>query len=194
MSRHSQPYAKFRADQSAALRQHSAAVLKARAMGPVKGLTPSRVTASGGTTDTGAGSSAPPPDPTYEAARAAAGRNIQIGDAEAAYQHAALSNEYGIGDASNPYSKAALLQNSYNQAKLATTNSLAAQGQLYSGAMVNAQGTNDRNYSINNDALLRAYQAAQHNVTLGQANSYATNAIGTSDQAFAALLRSLGGG
>jgi hypothetical protein len=138
--------------------------------------------------------SAPPPDPTYEAYRASAGRNISVGNAEAAYQHANISNEYGIGDSSNPFSRAAMLQESYNRSKLGTTNSLAAQGQLYSGAMINAQNENQHQYSIQNDALQRAYGAAQRSVTLGQAQNYANNAIGVSDQGFAALLRSLGMG
>jgi hypothetical protein len=86
------------------------------------------------------------------------------------------------------------LQESYNRAKLGTTNGLAAQGQLYSGAMTNAQNENDHQYSIQNDALQRAYRLRQHSVNYGQAQNYANNAIGVSDQGFAALLRSLGMG
>src|SRR3954470_528060 len=159
--------------------------------GPPKGLTGSAATPN---TAGNPGPSAPPPDPTYEAYRASAGRNVSLGDAEATYQHANISNEYGIGDSSNPCSKAAMLQESYNRAKLGTTNGLAAQGQLYSGAMTNAQNENDHQYSISNDALQRAYQNAQHSVGYGQAQNYANNAIGVSDQGFAALLRSLGMG
>lgn len=47
-------------------------------------------------------------------------------------------------DPNNPYSKAAQLQRSYDNAKRGTTNGLAARGQLYSGAMANAQNSNDR--------------------------------------------------
>jgi hypothetical protein len=139
-----------------------------------------------------AGPSAPPIDPAFEAYRAAAGRNVAVSDAEAKYQLGSLSNEYGIGDTSNPYSKAALLQESYNRSKLGTTNSMASQGQLYSGALQNAQGENDRNYSINSDALKRAYGNATHAVRYGQAQTYANNAIGVDSSAFQSLLNSLG--
>jgi hypothetical protein len=87
---------------------------------------------------------APSPRPIRRMRRTALQRAATSvsGNAEAAYQHANISNEYGIGDSSNPFSKAAMLQESYNRSKLGTTNSLAAQGQLYSGAMINAQNEN----------------------------------------------------
>jgi hypothetical protein len=50
-------------------------------------------------------------------------------------------------DPNNPYSRAAQLKKSYDQAKTGTTNGLAARGQLYSGAMTNAQNANDTGYS-----------------------------------------------
>lgn len=56
-------------------------------------------------------------------------------------------------DPNNPYSKAAQLQRSYDNAKRGTTNSMAAQGQLYSGALTNAQNTNDTGYSTSKDTL-----------------------------------------
>lgn len=45
-------------------------------------------------------------------------------------------------DPNNPFSRAALLQKRYTEAKQGTTNSMAAQGQLYSGALQTAQDEN----------------------------------------------------
>ena len=136
--------------------------------------------------------SGPPIDPAFEAYRAAAGRNVSLSDAEAKYQQGALSNEYGIGDSSNPYSKAALLQESYNRSKLGTQNSVGG-NQIFSGSYQNAQGENDRNYSIGSDALKRAYGQASHGIQYGQAQTYANNALGVDSEKFNALLRALGG-
>jgi hypothetical protein len=53
-------------------------------------------------------------------------------------------------DPNNPFSRAALLQKRYMEAKQGTTNSMAAQGQLYSGALQTAQ---DENAFQNNAAV-----------------------------------------
>lgn len=45
-------------------------------------------------------------------------------------------------DPNNPFSRAALLQKRYTESKQGTTNSMAAQGQLYSGALQSAQDEN----------------------------------------------------
>jgi hypothetical protein len=56
-------------------------------------------------------------------------------------------------DPNNPFSRAAQLKKSYDQAKTGTGNSLAAQGQLYSGALANAQNANDTGYSQGQNTL-----------------------------------------
>lgn len=56
-------------------------------------------------------------------------------------------------DPNNPFSRAALLRKNYQQAKTGTTNSLASRGQLYSGAMTNAQNANDSGFQQNDNAL-----------------------------------------
>jgi hypothetical protein len=101
-----------------------------------------------------------PVDPIYD--QQVAGVNQGYGDALAGLNQQQLATlaDYGYTatfddqgkvtgltyDPSNPFSRAALLRKHYQQAKTGTTNSLAAHGQLYSGAMVNAQDANDRGY------------------------------------------------
>lgn len=59
-------------------------------------------------------------------------------------------------DPSNPFSRAALLKRRYDQAKMGTTNSYAARGQLYSGAAREAQNNLGFQQQGANDALLKA--------------------------------------
>lgn len=59
-------------------------------------------------------------------------------------------------DPTNPYSQAALMQQHYNQARKAAGNQLAAQGQLYSGAYVNAQDAVSRDQGQASDSLQKA--------------------------------------
>lgn len=66
------------------------------------------------------------------------------------------------GAAYNPYSQAAVLQRSYDNTKRGTTNSYAAQGQLYSGALKNAQATNAYNFNVSSDALQRGASDYYH--------------------------------
>lgn len=60
-------------------------------------------------------------------------------------------------DPANPFSRAALLQRSYDQAKRGSTNSYAARGQLYSGALQNAQDENTFGFQRGDDQLRRAF-------------------------------------
>jgi hypothetical protein len=59
-------------------------------------------------------------------------------------------------DPSNPNSRAALLLKHYQQSKAGTQNSMAARGQLYAGARVNAQNANDSNYQVADDQQRKA--------------------------------------
>lgn len=60
-------------------------------------------------------------------------------------------------DASNPYSRAALLQKSYDQTKQGNTTSYAARGQLYSGALGNAQNAAQTNFNTSSEGLRSAF-------------------------------------
>lgn len=66
-------------------------------------------------------------------------------------------------DPNNPYSRAALAQRAYNNNQRGATNSYAAQGQLYSGALQNVidpkEGSNAFNYGQQTDALQKALTA-----------------------------------
>jgi hypothetical protein len=139
-------------------------------------------------------STAPPVDPQAEAYKVSAQRNAALGDADAGYQTARIENQYGLGsDRSNPYSDAKLLEDSYLRDQRGTTNSYAAQGQLYSGAYKRMKGENERQYSIGYDRLARSYQDAKYGVTRGQLQSYADFGSGVDDERFRSILRGLGG-
>lgn len=71
----------------------------------------------------------------------------------------------------NPYSQANILQRNYDIAKRGTTNSYAAQGQLYSGALKNAQATNTYNYNRASDALQRGSLDYYHGLTSNLQNA-----------------------
>lgn len=135
-----------------------------------------------------------PLDPQYEAYLTQARYQRGLADAEAAYQTGQIRQEYGVEDQSNPYSRAALLKDTYEQAKRGTRNSLASSGQAHSGAAGRAQGANDRNYSIGYDQLVRQYQGAIHGVQYGQAQTIANYGTGQDQAAYEALIRALGGG
>lgn len=96
-------------------------------------------------------------------------------------------------DPNNPFSRAALLKRSYDQAQTGATNSLAAQGQLYSGALQNARNRNTFNFQQGSDALqkslgnLLADLIARRRTALTQANAARVQADDT------ALLDGLGG-
>jgi hypothetical protein len=57
----------------------------------------------------------------------------------------------------NPYSKAALLQQNYDNARRGTTNSAGLQ--LYAGSSINAQNANTNHYGEGRNALEKAYAA-----------------------------------
>jgi hypothetical protein len=59
-------------------------------------------------------------------------------------------------DPNNPFSKAALLKKSYDTGRARTGQSMASQGQLYSGAYQNAQDLLNRNQLQGEDALTKS--------------------------------------
>lgn len=60
-------------------------------------------------------------------------------------------------DYSNPYSRASLLKKAYDQRSTGEGNSLAARGQLYSGAYQNAQNAAASDFNQSNSALLSQF-------------------------------------
>lgn len=154
--------------------------------------------------DGGPGPAAPgttpqPYDPSLDQAALIANRNVALAQGEGAYQLGNLGFDYGYNpdgslNTANPYSRAALYQLAYTNSKRATTNSMAAQGQLYSGAYGHQQGLNDQAYAQNEAANRLAFQRAVHGVQSGQLNTYANAGTGVSDTDFQALLKATYGG
>jgi hypothetical protein len=111
------------------------------------------------------GPSVLPPDPTYLATVAGnqSSHDITAADLARDRKNAFLSYGYtqdAAGnlafDPTNPFSQAALLKRSYDQAQRGNTNSYAARGQLYSGALQNAQDESGFQYQAGSDKLTKA--------------------------------------
>lgn len=141
----------------------------------------------------------PPFDPAFEASKLGATWNVQTGDAEAGYQtgRTAYSTGYnadGSRNASNPYSQAQLLQDNFHRSQTGTNNSMAAAGQLYSGARLNAQGRNDRLYAEGSAGLRDSASDTYHGIQVGQLQNYGANSLGVGQGQFDSLRRSIYGG
>lgn len=109
-----------------------------------------------------------PPDATYEATVGGLTRqrDVNMAGLEQQRQQGLLNYGYtqdaggGIAfDATNPYSQAALLKRHYDQARTGNTTSYAARGQLYSGALQNAQAETNFGESQGSDALQKQLMA-----------------------------------
>lgn len=139
----------------------------------------------------------PQVDPMLEAQKAAAGLNIKLGDAWDAYATGQLTTGFGNLDnptadlASNPYSRAALLQQSYNNQRRGTTNSYASAGQLYSGALQNAQEENLRGYGQGLDALKKERQGLLDELLRDRVTRYSQTGAQLNEDTLNALLRAL---
>lgn len=115
-----------------------------------------------------------PVDPAYDSAIGSAQHGLTTGLLGAGYRRAQLGQTYGLGqradgtvfdDVSNPYSLAAEQQKAHDRAVRGTQTSMAAQGQLYSGAFQNAQNANAQTALRNRDSLVRSFQAAQQDIS-----------------------------
>lgn len=103
-------------------------------------------------------------DPVYQG-------QLAVGRQRLSSTLAALDNEQTTGltrfgftpdgqiDASNPFSQAALLKRNYDQSVRGTTNSMAARGQLYSGALQRQQRENRFGYDRGNFDLKTNFDA-----------------------------------
>lgn len=82
---------------------------------------------------------APPIDPIYDAQVGTANRRRDDALAFLDQDERTAIRTFGLDDTSDPFSRARMLQRSYEQRRLGNTNSMAARGQLYSGALQNQQ-------------------------------------------------------
>lgn len=191
----------YRASQKKATGQHSLGVTVA------KGAPSSAPNSVLGTAPTpgilGKGYSPPPVtpqplDPAFESQKLGATWNVQLADSESGYQRGETAwglgyNADGSLNASNPYSQAMLMQNEYKRSVTGADNSMAAQGQLYSGARLNAQARNDRVYAEGSSALRDQARQTYHGIDYSKLSSYGQNALGVSDADYQALRRSVYG-
>lgn len=146
-----------------------------------------------------AGTVPQPFDPSLAWAQQQATWQRGIADSEARYQQGETAwslgyNADGSLNTSNPYAQAQLLQDNYRRSVTGTDNSMAAQGQLYSGARVNAQARNDRLYAESSSALRDEARRTYHGIASGQLQSYGQNAMGLTQEQWDALRRSVYGG
>jgi len=112
--------------------------------------------------------------------------------AQNTYQANQLGQSYGYSldpvsgavaeDPTNPFSKAALLRQSYERSRAGTTNGMAARGQLYSGALQNAQNYNALNYTQSSDTNQRDFRNAAQSLLQGRLDTN-TGADSQIDQA-----------
>lgn len=137
---------------------------------------------------------APLPDWQQIAADAANQRNNAYQTAQATFDRGNIARDYGFTasggiDPNNPNSRAALLQQSYQQGARGDNTSYAAQGQLYSGAYQNQINSRTRSYNTDYARL-----QAEANQATGQTylNQFSGSSGGASPDQIAALLRALG--
>lgn len=121
-----------------------------------------------------AGGSSLPLDPILEADIGAAHRTHDRTTQELAAERGGLGDTYGFGvtasgsvydDPTNPYSRAIVMQLLHDRQAAAAGNSMAARGQLYSGAYQTQQDTLASNKSRDRDALIREFLAANGGIT-----------------------------
>lgn len=120
---------------------------------------------------------APPPAPTplpwdtqYETTIAGINKNRDLGHQDIHAQQIQLSRDSGYSydpatgnvgiDTTDPFSRRQLLVQNYARARAGSTNSMAARGQLYSGALQNAQNLNSTNYLQADDTQQKGYRDA----------------------------------
>lgn len=164
--------------------------------GKPKAATPDQVIQEAG----GASSvypSSPPVDPALEAQRNAANLNIATGDAWDTFETGRLQADYGnVNDPLaelNPYTRAGMLAESYRRSQKGATNSLAAQGQLYSGALQGAKDENERNFNLSRYQTGRSYDDSLAQILKNKISRYSQVGASVDQNQLDAILRALGG-
>lgn len=100
-----------------------------------------------------------PWDSQYETQMGQLGRDRDFALSQNQFNQGQLSSDYGFGNSSDPFSVARNLQYQWEVTNRGTQNSMAAQGQLYSGANQDLYAYNRRNYDQSVDAAQKEYQA-----------------------------------
>lgn len=106
----------------------------------------------------------PDNDPQVQAAKAAAAKAKDATLASLADRSKGLDVSFGLGenaDPNNPWSKLALLQKSFQQAQRGNQTSMAARGQLSSGAYQRAQRRASDAYGQGHNDLQSAYRSGK---------------------------------
>jgi len=111
-----------------------------------------------------------PWDGAYEGAAGNANLRYQNSLTALGAQRSALQQDYGLDPGfndlkANPYSRAAALEQAYRRNQRGSGTSLAAAGQLYSGASQNAETYNREHNAQDRDALEKVYRAALQDLT-----------------------------
>lgn len=136
------------------------------------------------------GTTAQPYDPSTDEAAITGGRNVALGNADAAWQTGNIAfdsgyNADGTVNTSNPYSRAALYQLAHDNTARANSNS----GPIFSGAANNAVSLNDQALARNDAANRLAASRAVHGVQTGQLTTAANAGTAVSGTDFNALLK-----
>lgn len=128
----------------------------------------------------------PQPDPQFGADVNSANLNLSTTLQHNQAARGQLGTVFGLGvdaagntidDHTNPFSRAAALQTSYDNSVRGTQNSYAARGQLYSGAIQEAQTWNARQNLQSRDNLVRSFMGARQRLDdsdLGAKNAYSS--------------------
>lgn len=106
-----------------------------------------------------------PPTPTpwsakYETEVSSLNRDLNDSQTDIAGRRLATEQRYGFNDQSNPFSEARNLEARWRTQRANTTNSYAAQGQLYSGALSRARTADETDAVRGLDSVSRNYTAS----------------------------------
>lgn len=143
----------------------------------------------------------PPVDPMLEAQKAAAARNIELGNAFDTYRTGQIDTSFGDLDAAsnpyadlsaNPYSQAAQLQRSFQNSQRGSLNGYAAQGQLYAGSLQNAQEANLKGYNQGLNTLKEQKQGQLDQILQEKLSRYSQTGAEIDDKTLSSLLALLG--
>lgn len=139
--------------------KHSAPVVKGvvRPAAPpvVKGVTRPPIAPAAPTSAPGG----MPWDAHYEDAVGGINANRDTALAGIAHDEMGVKQQYGFDDLSDPFSKIQLLKRTFADSQRGNTNSMAAAGHLYSGALDNAQAETQHGYDASYDATRREYDS-----------------------------------
>jgi hypothetical protein len=132
-----------------------------------------------------------PFDATYESQIGLNQRNLQNTNTGLDQEQSGLIRSYGLDDPTDPFSQLHLLQRSFENRKRGNTNSYASSGQLYSGALQNAQNSAQYGYDQGYDQLRKGQNTALSGIANRRAAASSAFEQGNIDAGQAALDRAL---